>query len=87
VRLYRQKYMTLLLSGLMSIGVPSVSTLGIYLAAKGLPGEAPTMAEHFLIVPLAMLAGAFADEHLLDQDSHGDLPQVRDQLRRFAAAA
>jgi uncharacterized protein (TIRG00374 family) len=58
VRLYRRKYPILLMTGLMSLGVHTFSTIGIYLAAKGLPGNAPTLAEHFLIVPLAMLAGA-----------------------------
>jgi hypothetical protein len=42
----------------MSVGVHCLSTLGIYLAALGLPGEAPNLTSHFLIVPLAMLAGA-----------------------------
>jgi uncharacterized membrane protein YbhN (UPF0104 family) len=58
VRLYRRKYPTLLLTGLLSLAVHGMSSVGIFLAARGLRGEAPGLAEHFLIVPLAMLAGA-----------------------------
>ena len=58
VRMYRKKLPTLLVAGLMSIAVHSLSATAIYVAAQGLPGEAPGYAAHFLIVPLGMLAAA-----------------------------
>ncbi|MCZ6664531.1 MAG: lysylphosphatidylglycerol synthase transmembrane domain-containing protein [Gammaproteobacteria bacterium] len=58
VRMYRRKLPTLLIAGLMSIAVHSLSATAIYVAAQGLPGAAPGYAAHFLIVPLGMLAAA-----------------------------
>jgi uncharacterized protein (TIRG00374 family) len=58
VRMYRRKLPVLIVTGLMSVGVHAFSTVGIYLGAIGLPGAAPSLAAHFLIVPLAMLAAA-----------------------------
>jgi uncharacterized protein (TIRG00374 family) len=58
VRMYRQKPSVLIVTGLMSLLVHSLSTAGIYLAALGLPGAAPDLSSHFLIVPLAMLVAA-----------------------------
>jgi len=57
IRLYRQRLDRLLLAALLSLGVHSLSSLGIYLVAQGLPGEVPPMADHFVIVPLAMVTG------------------------------
>ena len=58
VRMYRARLPVLIVAGLMSVAVHSLSTVGIYLAAVGLPGEAPDLVSHFLIVPLGMLAAA-----------------------------
>ncbi|HVC98696.1 MAG TPA: lysylphosphatidylglycerol synthase transmembrane domain-containing protein [Pirellulales bacterium] len=57
IRLYRRRFDCLVLAGLLSLGVHSLSSLGIYLVARGLPGEVPPLAEHFVIVPLAMVTG------------------------------
>ncbi|HUY34300.1 MAG TPA: lysylphosphatidylglycerol synthase transmembrane domain-containing protein [Pirellulales bacterium] len=57
IRLYRRRLDRLLLAGLLSLGVHSLSSLGIYLVARGLPGEVPPLADHFVIVPLAMVTG------------------------------
>ncbi len=58
VRIYRQKLPILIVAGLMSVGVHALSTVGIYLAALGLPGATPDLISHFLIVPLGMLVSA-----------------------------
>ena len=41
-----------------SVGVHSLLATGLYLIARGLPGTAPSLSEHFLIVPIAMVVGA-----------------------------
>lgn len=58
IRMYRERMGVLLLAGGMSMIVHSINTVGIYLVACGLPGNAPSLGEHFLIVPLAMVTGA-----------------------------
>lgn len=58
IRMYRQRMGVLILAGAMSMLVHSMITVGIYLVARGLPGNAPSLGEHFLIVPLSMVAGA-----------------------------
>jgi uncharacterized membrane protein YbhN (UPF0104 family) len=58
VRIYRHKLPVVVLSVVMSLGVHSMATVGIYLVARGLPGNAPGFADHFLVVPLALLAGS-----------------------------
>lgn len=57
IRIYRRRPGMLALSCALSVAVHSLSTLGIWLVAKGLPGEAPTLADHFVIVPLSMVTG------------------------------
>lgn len=42
----------------MSVGVQSMLVLSMYLIARGLYTDPPTLAEHFVIVPIAMLASA-----------------------------
>ena len=56
--MYRQRMGVLILAGGMSMFVHSLITVGFYLIARGLPGNSPSLAEHFLIVPLAMVTGA-----------------------------
>lgn len=46
------------LSVLMSLGVQSLLVVSMYLVAKGLYRSPPTFAEHFVIVPIGMLASA-----------------------------
>lgn len=58
VRMYRQKLFVLAISLVMSLGVHAFSTLSIYLVARGLPGESPSLETHFVIVPIAMVANA-----------------------------
>jgi hypothetical protein len=57
VRIYRSRLDMLLLSALISVGVHSLSTLSVYLVARGLPGEYPPLADHFVIIPLAFVTG------------------------------
>ncbi|KAA5546960.1 flippase-like domain-containing protein [Roseiconus nitratireducens] len=42
----------------MSLGVHSLLTLSMYLIARSLYASVPTLAEHFVIVPIGMLASA-----------------------------
>lgn len=57
IRIYRSRLGMLWLSAALSTVVHSLSTLSIYLVARGLPGEYPSLADHFVIVPLAMVTG------------------------------
>jgi uncharacterized membrane protein YbhN (UPF0104 family) len=43
---------------LMSLGVQSMLVISMYLIARGLYTDPPTLVEHFVIVPIAMLASA-----------------------------
>ena len=56
--IYRTRLPTLLAAIALSIGIHSLFSVTIYLIARGLPGAAPSFAEHFLIVPMSMIAGA-----------------------------
>jgi uncharacterized membrane protein YbhN (UPF0104 family) len=58
VRMYRERASVLTVTALMSLVVHALSAVGIYLSALALPGAAPNLTSHFLIVPLAMLASA-----------------------------
>lgn len=58
VRMYRRRPGVLLVALLMSVVVHSMTTIGIYLIARGLPGETPSIGQHFLVVPLALVASA-----------------------------
>lgn len=55
IRLYRQNVPALGVSLLLSIIVQSLYAIGFYWIAKGLPGNSPSLAAHFFIVPVAML--------------------------------
>ncbi len=59
VRLYRQRPAVLVVAGLMSLGVHTIFACALYLAAGSLLtfDVAPSLGEHFVIVPLAMVAG------------------------------
>ena len=56
--IYRTRLPTLLAAIALSMGIHSLLSVTIYLIARGLPGAAPSLAEHFLIVPMSMIAGA-----------------------------
>ncbi len=57
IRVYRDKYAVLLFSCLLSIGVHSLTVLALYCIARGIPGNAPTLKQHFVIVPLGVVTG------------------------------
>ena len=46
------------ISVVMSLGVHSMLVLSMYLIARGMYSETPTLAEHFVIVPISMLMSA-----------------------------
>jgi len=58
IRMYRRKPGILLTIGVMSLAVHSMFALSIYLLACGLFDDIPSLAEHLIIVPLSMVAGA-----------------------------
>lgn len=58
VERYRARPRVLVLGTLASIGVHVFSTLSVYLVARGIPGRVPSLADHFIIAPLSMLAAA-----------------------------
>ncbi|MBX9788012.1 MAG: flippase-like domain-containing protein [Pirellulales bacterium] len=58
VRIYRQRIGVLFVVTIMTVAVHVLGTLGVYYSARGLLAETPTLAEHFVIVPLAMVASA-----------------------------
>lgn len=57
VRMYRQKVAVLFWTTLMSVGVHLLGALGIYMTARGLGGNHPSLGHHFVIVPLGMVVG------------------------------
>jgi uncharacterized membrane protein YbhN (UPF0104 family) len=57
IRIYRRKPGMLALACALSVVIHSLSTIGIWLVARGLPGEVPSLADHFVIIPLAMVTG------------------------------
>ena len=57
LRLYRHQIPTLLLASLLTVGVHSCSSISLYLISRGLPGDAPSLADHFVIVPLGVSTG------------------------------
>lgn len=57
IRIYRSRWGVLLASALISVGVHALSTISVYLVARGLPGECPSLADHFVMIPLAFVTG------------------------------
>lgn len=58
VRIYRRKLWVMFWASVLTVGVHTLSTLGIYALAIGIEGEAPSLGAHFIIVPLSMVASA-----------------------------
>lgn len=58
IRMYRRRPGLLLQTGLLSVGVHALTTLGVYLIARGIEGQVPSLTAHFVIVPLSMVASA-----------------------------
>ena len=56
VRTYQKTPGTLLLAIFMSVGVHIMFCVAIYLIARGLVGESPSLPTHFVIVPIANAA-------------------------------
>lgn len=58
LRCYRRRLGTLLVMAALSITIHSLSAVAFFFMAQGLSPDAPTLSEHFVIVPLASVAGA-----------------------------
>lgn len=58
LRMFHQRPFAFVAGVLMSIGVQATLALSVYLIARGLFETPPTLVEHFIIVPIAMLASA-----------------------------
>ncbi|TWU22176.1 hypothetical protein Pla52o_32310 [Novipirellula galeiformis] len=58
LRMFHAHPIAFLVSILMSLGVHSSMILSMYLIARGLYTDPPTLVEHFVIVPIGMLAAA-----------------------------
>ncbi|MFM2094780.1 MAG: hypothetical protein RIS70_1904 [Planctomycetota bacterium] len=58
LQLYQRRRGLLLATLLMSLGVHLLSSLSVFLVARGLPGDDPNLATHLVIVPIAMVASA-----------------------------
>jgi len=56
-RVYRGKISVLAACCLMSLGTHVLFTLAVFNIARGLPGDHPPLAQHFVIVPMGMAAG------------------------------
>ncbi len=57
-RLYYSRAWVLVLAIAMSIVVHALNSMGVWLIARGVLGDAPSLGAHFVIVPLAMATGA-----------------------------
>lgn len=58
VRTYRARLGSVAFALLLSMLVHILSVAGFYVLGRAIPGENPTLGEHFVILPLAMVAGA-----------------------------
>ena len=58
VRIYNQQKSVLAIALALSLLVHILSTVCFFVIALALPGSAPSFADHYLIVPLGMVAGA-----------------------------
>ena len=58
VSAYREQKRYLLVAAGISLGVDVIIILSFYYVARGLPVESPTLAEHFVVVPAALMAGS-----------------------------
>ena len=57
-RMYYSRWSVLVVATVMSFGVHTLNSIGIWLIARGLLSQAPSLAAHFVVVPLAMATGA-----------------------------
>jgi uncharacterized protein (TIRG00374 family) len=58
VRVYRDRKSLMFITFVISMGIHVLASVALFLVARALFGDAPTLAEHMLIVPLSMAAGA-----------------------------
>lgn len=58
LRMFHERPVAFAVAVLMSVAVQAMLAVSIYLVARGLYESPPTLAEHFVIVPIAMLASA-----------------------------
>lgn len=58
VRMYRSRLGNVALAMIISMFVHVLTVVGYYVLGLAVPGASPTLGEHFVIVPLAMVAGA-----------------------------
>jgi uncharacterized membrane protein YbhN (UPF0104 family) len=58
IDVYRSRRGMLFVAGVLSLLVDALFVASYYLIARGLPLAAPTLADHFFIVPLGVVAGA-----------------------------
>lgn len=58
LRMFHEHPVAFVTAVLMSVGVQAMLAISIYLVARGLYASPPTLAEHFVIVPIAMIASA-----------------------------
>ncbi len=58
VSIYRSRMDILAVVGLMSIGIHVLLALSLFLVATSVFDQHPTLGEHFIIVPLSLVAGA-----------------------------
>jgi len=57
-RIYRRNLAIPATALLMSLGIHALNIVSFYLIALGLPGAVPTLGTAFVIIPIAILAGA-----------------------------
>lgn len=58
IRIYRQRWRAMLVALSMSVCTHGMLALALFLVARALYQHVPTLREHLIIVPLAMVAGA-----------------------------
>ena len=58
IRVYKSRLGILLLCLMISVAVHGLNCIGIYLLARGLPGEIPSFGVHCVVTPIALAAGA-----------------------------
>src|SRR5690606_10893015 len=58
MQLYQRQRPVMVVVGLMSVSVHVLLALGVYFAARGVYTETPRLADHFVISPVASVAGA-----------------------------
>ncbi len=57
VRMYRRKPHVLVIAAAMSVFVHSFFAIGVYLIARGLPGDDLSLASHFVVAPVSATTG------------------------------